>query len=132
MSSSALYPNIVDTGNFSMVLAPGDPSVFGNDPDLLLNWWYGDNAWMQKRAGWKGSEGYTKLHELMDQAIAAKDDESRQTYWNQCYDLVSEEVPIYPLLHRKTTTAVKKGVFSQFSPIGSTGLNFIHAKLSKQ
>ncbi|MBF1677479.1 MAG: ABC transporter substrate-binding protein [Scardovia wiggsiae] len=132
MSSSALYPNIVDTGNFSMVLAPGDPSVFGNDPDLLLNWWYGDNAWMQKRAGWKGSEGYTKLHELMDQAIAAKDDASRQTYWNQCYDLVSEEVPIYPLLHRKTTTAVKKGVFSQFSPIGSTGLNFIHAKLSKQ
>ncbi len=29
-----------------ILLAPGDPSCFGADVDLLLNWWYGDNVWM--------------------------------------------------------------------------------------
>ena len=44
MKSSALYPSITDKDNadYDIVLAPGDPSVFGNDPDLLMNWWYGD------------------------------------------------------------------------------------------
>jgi peptide/nickel transport system substrate-binding protein len=133
MSSAALYPNVADNekADFSMVMAPGDPSVFGNDPDLLMNWFYGDSTWTQKRTWWKGSEGYTKLHDLMDKAIAAKDDTERQDYWNQCYDLISEEVPIYPLLHRKTTTAVKKGVFKAINPIGSTGINLVKSELSK-
>lgn len=133
MQSSALYPQITDKADadYSMVLAPGDPSVFGNDPDLLMNWWYGDNAWTKTRTFWGGSEGYTQLHELMDKAVAAKDDAERQDYWNQCYDLLSEQVPLYPLFHRKTSTAVKKGVFSNITAIGSTGINLVDAKLSK-
>ncbi|MDO4912948.1 MAG: ABC transporter substrate-binding protein [Bifidobacteriaceae bacterium] len=131
MASSALYPNITDTDNadYSIVLAPGDPSVFGNDPDLLMNWWYGDNTWTKKRTFWNGSEGYNKLHELMDKALAASSESDRQNYWNECYDLLSEEVPLYPLLHRKTTTAVKQNAFSSWSAIGTTGLNLVKAKL---
>lgn len=133
MKSSALYPSITDKqdADYSMVLAPGDPSVFGNDPDLLMNWWYGDNAWTKTRTFWKDSEGYTKLHELMDKAIAASSDSERQDYWNQCFDLLSDEVPLYPLFHRKTTTAIKKGVFSQYEAIGATGINVVQAKLAK-
>ncbi|MGG7135857.1 ABC transporter substrate-binding protein [Bifidobacterium catenulatum] len=133
MASSALYPNVTDKANadYSMVLAPGDPSVFGNDPDLLMNWWYGDNAWTQTRTFWKGSDGYNRLHDLMDKAVAAPTDEERQDYWNQCFDLLSEEVPLYPLFHRKTTTAFKKGVFASVDAIGSTGINLVDAKLSK-
>lgn len=131
-ASSALYPNVTDFegATYSMVLAPGDPSVFGNDPDLLMNWWYGDNSWTQTRTFWKDSEGYTQLHELMDQALAASSDSERQEYWNQCYDLLSEELPLYPLLHRTTTTAIKSGVFSNFDSIGTTGLSFVKAELS--
>ena len=133
MASSALYPNVTDKedADFSMVLAPGDPSVFGNDPDLLMNWWYGDNAWTKTRTFWKDSEGYTQLHALMDQALAASTDEERQEYWNQCFDLLSEEVPLYPLFHRKTTTAFKKGVFKNVDAIGSTGINLVDATLAQ-
>lgn len=133
MKSSALYPSITDKddADYSMVLAPGDPSVFGNDPDLLMNWWYGDNAWTNQRSFWKDSEGYTQLHELMNKAIAATSDDERQDYWNQCFDLLSEEVPLYPLFHRMTTTAVKKGVFSSWDAIGSTGINLVNAKLAE-
>lgn len=131
-SSSALYPNVTDYdgADYSMVLAPGDPSVFGNDPDLLMNWWYGDNAWTQTRTFWKDSEGYTQLHELMNQALAAETDAERQEYWNQCYDLLSEELPLYPLLHRTTTTAVKEGVFTEYDAIGTTGLSFVKSTLA--
>ncbi|OXN00777.1 ABC transporter substrate-binding protein [Bifidobacterium vansinderenii] len=133
MASSALYPNVTDKADadYSMVLAPGDPSVFGNDPDLLMNWWYGDNAWTKTRTFWKDSDGYNQLHELMNKAISATSEKERQEYWNQCFDLLSEQVPLYPLFHRKTTTAVKKGVFEKFQPIGSTGINLVEAKLSK-
>ncbi|KFI47964.1 ABC transporter substrate-binding protein [Bifidobacterium biavatii] len=133
MASSALYPNITDKegADFSMVLAPGDPSVFGNDPDLLMNWWYGDNAWTKTRTFWNGSEGYTQLHELMDKALDASTDDDRQGYWNQCFDLLSEEVPLYPLFHRQTTTAFKKGVFKSVDAIGSTGINLVNAELNK-
>lgn len=131
MKSSALYPSITDRDDatYSMVLAPGDPSVFGNDPDLLMNWWYGDNAWTRQRSFWKTTEGYAKLHGLMDKAIAAKSDAERQDYWNQCFDLLSDEVPLYPLFHRKVTTAVKKGSLASWSAIGSTGINLVQAKL---
>ena len=131
LASAALYPNVADKDDFSMILAPGDPSVFGNDPDLLMNWFYGDNAWTQKRTHWKESEAFTELHQYMDAALAATSDDERQEQWNKCYDLLSEELPLYPLFHRKTTTAVKKGVFSTYDPIGSTGLNFLKAKLAE-
>ena len=67
----------------------------------------------------------------MNKAIAAKDDTERQDYWNQCYDLLSEEVPLYPLFHRKTTTAAKNGVFSEWEAIGSTGIDLVKDKLAK-
>ena len=70
MASSALYPNITDRddADFSMALVAGDPSVFGNDADLLMNWFYGDNTWTHQRTFWYGSDGYKQLHELMDKA----------------------------------------------------------------
>lgn len=130
MKSSALYPTVTDKddADFSMVLAPGDPSVFGNDPDLLMNWWFGDNVWTKQRTFWRDSEGYAKLHELMDAALATEG-EQQQEYWNQCFDLLSEEVPLYPLFHRKVSTAVKKNVFDSFEAVGTTGLSFLNAKL---
>lgn len=132
MKSSALYPTVTDKddADYSMVLAPGDPSVFGNDPDLLMNWWFGDNVWTKQRTFWHDSEGYAKLHELMDAALAAQGDE-QQEYWNQCFDLLSTEVPLYPLFHRKVSTAVKDNVFSSYDAVGTTGLSFLKAELKK-
>ncbi|MBN9643693.1 ABC transporter substrate-binding protein [Corynebacterium mendelii] len=129
-ASGAMYSNVtdVDDPQFDVVVAPGDPSVFGNDPDLLMNWWYGDNAWTQKRSQWKGSDGYTKLHDLMDKAVRATGDE-QQDLWNQCFDVISEEVPIYPLFHRAVTTAWNGDKLSGFQPSALTGMSFLDVKV---
>lgn len=54
-TSPATYAAIDGGEAYDILLAPGDPSCFGADPDLLLNWWYGDNVWMQTRCPWKES-----------------------------------------------------------------------------
>lgn len=134
MKSAALFPNVTDKedADYSMVLAPGDPTVFGNDPDVLLNWWFGDNAWTKTRTFWKGSEAYNKLHEYMDKAVVAESDSERTEAWNNAMDIISEEVPLYPLFHRTLSTASRKGVFKEYKAAGTTGLFFLGAKLSKK
>lgn len=124
--SAALYSNYCDTDNpeFDVVLAPGDPSVFGNDPDLLMSWWYGDNSWTQKRTQWKGSEAYEELHGYMQAAVEASGSEQQEN-WNKCFDLLAEQVPLYPLLHRKVSTGYYEDRLDGFKAIGTTGVSFI-------
>ncbi|MDO4612886.1 MAG: ABC transporter substrate-binding protein [Actinomycetaceae bacterium] len=125
-ASASLYANNTDVDNptFDVVLAPGDPSVFGNDPDLLLNWWYGDGTWTQKRTQWKDSEGFTKLHELMQTAVTSTGDTQQQA-WNDAFDLLSEQVPLYPLFHKTVATAYFGDQLTNFKPISTTGLYFL-------
>ena len=51
--------------------------------------------------------------------------EAQQDSWNQAYDLLSEEVPLYPLFHRNMITGYHADQLNNFVPIGTTGLNFI-------
>src|SRR5699024_3749576 len=58
-TSAGQYTKI-DSGPdaFSVFVAPGDPSVFGNDPDLLMRWWFGGDVWTDTRMHWKGTDAY--------------------------------------------------------------------------
>ncbi|WP_308806496.1 ABC transporter substrate-binding protein [Actinotignum urinale] len=127
-ASASLYSNKLDIENatFDVALAPGDPSVFGNDPDLLMNWWYGDNVWTQKRTHWKSNPKFAELHKILDKAVTLTGDE-QQKEWNKAFDLLSEEVPLYPLFHRQVLTAYNKDKVTNFAPISTTGLDFINA-----
>lgn len=126
-ASASLYANFtdVDDPTYDVALAPGDPSVFGSDPDLLMNWWYGDNIWTQQRSYWSDSEGFEQLHEILDEAVQAEDEGEQQELWNDAFDLVSEEVPIYPLFHREVLTGYQPDALSGYEPIGTTGLSFV-------
>ncbi|MDR8019908.1 ABC transporter substrate-binding protein [Nesterenkonia aerolata] len=125
-ASASLYANHtdVDDPTYDVALAPGDPSIFGSDPDLLMNWWYGDNIWTSSRSQWAESEAFDDLHEILDEAVEADEDEQQQL-WNDAFDLVSEEVPIYPLFHREVITGYDSETLEGFSPIGTTGLSFL-------
>ena len=131
-ASSSLYANQADVDNptYDVALAPGDPSCFGNDPDLLMNWWYGDNIWTQKRTFWQGSDKakFDELHGYLDEALKTTG-EKQQEEWNKAFDLLSEEVPLYPLFHRKVTTAYYADKIEGFKPIGTTGLSFLDASV---
>ena len=65
ISQSASMYEKVDSGDYTVAIAPGDPSEFGVDPDLLMNWWYGENVWTQTRTAWADSPEYAELRTLL-------------------------------------------------------------------
>ena len=130
-TSPATYAAIDGGEAYDILLAPGDPSCFGADPDLLLNWWYGDNVWMQTRCPWKDSAEWAKLHGLMDEALAAEGDE-QQKKWNECFDIIADNAVLYPVVHVKTvsaswddpSTAPNGEALDGFKGIGTTSMSF--------
>jgi hypothetical protein len=89
-----------------------------------MNWWYGDNTWTKKRTQWKDSDKYTELHTHMQKALESTGT-SQQDEWNQCFDLIAEQVPLYPLFHRIVATGYYADKISNFSGIGTTGVDLV-------
>ena len=123
------WNEFADTGRvlpYDVVLAAGDPSRFGNDPDLLLSWWYGDNEWTRGRSCWARDENgsFAEMQELLQAARRASGDE-RQALWNECFDLIADEVPLYGLFHREIATGWQPERINGFVPIATSGLDFL-------
>ncbi|WP_434328038.1 ABC transporter substrate-binding protein [Paenarthrobacter nicotinovorans] len=123
LQSGALYSDRVGKGDYSVVAAPGDPSVFGNDADLLLSWFYSGATWMDKRAFWTTPER-TKLQDLMDKGSQASGDVAKKIV-GEIVDMVSDEVPLYPVFHRQLPSAWDEKKLNGFQPLPTTGLSFI-------
>ncbi|WP_067782694.1 ABC transporter substrate-binding protein [Actinomyces vulturis] len=123
--SSDVYSTI--DGNpdaYDIVVAPGDPSVFGDDADLLLRWWYAGDTWTDSRMHWKGEESYNQVQDLLNKASEATGDDQKNL-WHQTFDVVSDVIPLYPIFHRKVPTAYNGETLVDFQPIAVTGLSFI-------
>lgn len=116
---------------YDVVIAPGDPSVFGNDPDLLMRWWYSGNTWTDQRMHWKGTPSHTKVQGLLDDGLRAGDDATQRAKWGEVINLVAEELPLYPLFHRKSPTAWDPSSLVGFKPIALTGLSFVGVASAK-
>ena len=118
--------------SWDILIAPGDPSCFGGDTDLLLNWWYGDNVWMKTRCAWNTSDEWKKLNGLMNDALGTSGSD-QQDLWNQCFDILAENVVLYPLLQVVTPTASWREnanpdgvkVSDNFKGIGTTGVHLV-------
>lgn len=123
--SSDVY-SFIDSneGTWDVVVAPGDPSAFGNDADLLLRWWYGGDTWTDGRMHWKGTDSYTKVQQMLEEGVRLEGD-AQLAKWQEIFDLVSDEVPLYPVFHRKTPTGYDSQTLTDFKPIALTGLSFV-------
>lgn len=110
---------------WDVLIAPGDPSVFGDDADLLMRWWYSGDTWTEQRMHWKGSEGYTKVQELLD-AAAPLEGQEQLDKWHETFNALSEEIPLYPLFHRKNPMAWNSEALSGYQPVTFTGMSFIN------
>lgn len=124
---SDLGPEAAQAGTlpFDVILSPGDPSCFGNDTDLLLSWWYDSPLWMQGRTCWASTPECQKLQALLQQARESSDSITQQQIWNRCFDIVAEQAPLYPLLHREVSTAYMGDQLEGFAPIATSGLLFL-------
>ena len=128
MASSALYSTVTDVDNptYDVVLAPGDPSVFGVDPGIIVSWWNGDNVWTKKRDGWQVSdpESLKKLQGLMDEAVQL-DGDAAKAKWGEVQDLLAEQTVIYPLVFRNMITASNPKKVDGFKAISATSLQLL-------
>lgn len=122
--SGGQYKNKVDNGQFQVMAAPGDPSVFGNDVDLLMRWWY-VGLWADTRHMWAKTAEGKQAKALLDTAAAEADGSKRKELWGKAIDLVSAQVPLYPIFHRKLATAWNDEALTGFRPLPTTGLSFL-------
>ncbi|VEI13729.1 ABC transporter substrate-binding protein [Trueperella bialowiezensis] len=134
MASGDLYANFADVDNptYDVALAPGDPSVFGQDPGIIIDWWYGDNVWTQQRTSWAKTspEAFAKLRDLSTEASQLTGDEAKAK-WAEALDLIAEEAPLYPLFHRTMITGFNKDKLDNVDGIGTTGLELVGATVKK-
>ena len=63
--------------------------------------------------------------ELLAEARSKTSEDEQQPLWNQCFDIIAAEVPLYPLFHRETATAWWTAQLDDYDPISATGLNFL-------
>lgn len=130
--SADVYNSIdSDPDAYDAAIAPGDPSVFGSDVDLLLRWWYAGDIWTDTRMHWKGSESYDQVQALLKDGLEASDAAAQDEAWGQIFDLVSDELPLYPLFHRKAPTGWDADSLVDFAPISLTGLSFVEVASTK-
>ncbi|MDO4290060.1 MAG: ABC transporter substrate-binding protein [Eggerthellaceae bacterium] len=135
--NAAPYPTMVpsDTDEilpFDVFLAPGDVSCFGTNADVHLSWFYGENTdWAQGRSCWAkcGDGKCAEFNEHLMAARQAADAATQQEEWNTCFDIIAEEVPLYPLFHKDVITGWWDEKIEGFEPSPTTGLYFQDAKL---
>lgn len=125
--SSAVYSDLVPSDSFRVLLASGDPSVFGPDPDLLMRWFYYGETWPVDRMRWE-SPARQQVADLLDQAAATEDEAKRNGLWKQVLDIVADEAALYPILHTKVVTAYDGDALEDFEGPATTGLYFLGAK----
>ncbi|AIY02870.1 ABC-type dipeptide transport system, periplasmic component [Arthrobacter sp. PAMC 25486] len=125
LASAAVYaPEKVGGLNYDVVAAPGDPSVFGNDADILLSWWYRGDVWAKNRFAWNESAEYKEVQTKLDAALAAPEAEAKKLY-SEIINIVAEEAPLYPIFHRKLPTAWNSKELDGFAPLPTTGVSFV-------
>lgn len=125
LASAAVYaPDKVGGLNYDVVAAPGDPSVFGNDADILLSWWFRGDTWAKNRFAWNTSAAYKEVQTKLDAALAAPEADAKKLY-SEIINIIAEEAPLYPIFHRKLPTAFDAKKLSGFQPLPTTGLSFI-------
>ncbi|QRV01466.1 ABC transporter substrate-binding protein [Arcanobacterium phocisimile] len=129
-ASAALYADNADVESptYDVILAPGDPSVFGNDPAIFFSWWYGDNAWMHKRSNFANSnpEIYAQIQQLINEADSLSGADAKAK-WGELQDIVAEQAPIFPLFHREMITAYNPATVDGVDAIATTGLYLLSA-----
>ena len=79
----------------------------------------------RRSAAWSTADAI-KQH-IIDAGLQATDEGKAKEAWGKLIDLIADEVPLYPLFHRKTPTAYDKASLVDFKPISLTGLSFVGA-----
>lgn len=115
---------------FNMVLAADDPTLLGSDCDLYLTWRYGGGVAPESACGWQTSEAFATVAENLRLARTFVDDkQQQQKLWNDCFDIIAESAPLYPLCFCDIATVWNNDALNNFSPLGTGVIDFVNVNL---
>lgn len=85
---------------------------------------------MEKRTEYSKAENnrYQELLDLIDLSASATG-KDQQNIYNSIYDLLADEVPMYPFIHREQITAYDSKKVSGFTPISKGGIYLLGSEL---
>ncbi len=126
--TKALFSKL-DAGNdFQVVATTNNPMQFGNDPDLLVRYYYaGTSTLMTKYARWTNADAQALL-QLQDKAALETDEARRKELTKQLLDLISEQAVIYPVVFTQLGTAWDAKAVSGVRAQGYPGIYLNQAK----
>lgn len=118
--------------NYDICMTTIERSFHGANADFILNSVFVKPDYMERHTEYSISDG-NKLQEirgLIDQAAGLTGSEQQKVY-NQAFDLIADECPIYPFIHREQVTAFNSKKVSGFTPISTGGLYLLGTELVK-
>lgn len=112
--------SFVTDGSYSFYLTLGDVSIFSWDPVVQLSFLY-KGALPKTLMYWQNAPA-KRVARLLSDADRAESDDERRRIVGTVQDLVSEEVPLWPVHHRRQPTGWRD-TLTGFQPIPSAGFD---------
>ena len=125
--TKALFSKLDSGADFQVVATTQNAEQFGNDPDLLIRYYYAGAGVAAKYSRWTGAEAQSLLA-LLDEASTETDEGAREELTKEILDLIAEEAVVYPIVFTHNGTAWDPSVLSGVKAQGYPGINLNQAK----
>ena len=102
--TKALFSKLDSGFDFQVVATTQNAEQFGNDPDLLIRYYYAGAGVVPKYAKWAGPDAEALLA-LLDQAAQETDDGKREKLTKKVLDMLADQAVVYPLVFTQLGTA---------------------------
>ncbi|WP_043840842.1 ABC transporter substrate-binding protein [Amycolatopsis taiwanensis] len=125
--TKALFSKLDGGFDFQVVATTQNAEQFGNDPDLLVRYYYAGAGVAAKYAQWSGPD-HDALIGLLDKAAGETDAGARENTTKQVLDLLADQAVVYPVVFTQLGTAWDPKTISGVRAQGYPGINLNQAK----
>lgn len=125
--TKALFSKLDSGFDFQVVATTQNAEQFGNDPDLLIRYYYAGAGVAAKYSRWTGAEAKALLA-LLDEAASETDDAAREPITKQILDMLSDQAVVYPIVFTHNGTAWDPEAISGVRAQGYPGINLNQAE----
>ena len=77
----------------------------------------------------KPGEAADEARALMQQARETADEGLQRQLWEQCFEIISAQVPLYPVAFLEAGTAWRSGALRGFEPLTTDGVDLLGVEL---
>ena len=125
--TKALFSKLDGGFDFQVVATTQNAEQFGNDPDLLIRYYYAGAGVVPKYAKWAGADA-DGLLALLDQSAEETDDGERKKLTKRVLDTLADQAVVYPIVFTQLGTAWDGSALSGVRAQGYPGINLNQAK----